>query len=467
MIELSIPLPLRRYCNGAERVPLEPTTVGEALTQLIDKYPDIEPLLMAPDGGLRPFVNIFVSGEDIRLRDGLETDLKSTDELEILPAIAGGSEALERDRPASDGVSLVTPDECDASSDNPVLIDVRTDEEWRLGYIPNAEHIDRGFLELRIDQVVADKTRMIVCYCQSGVRSKLAAQTLINMGYGRTVSLDGGIERWKAEGRNLEVPPRVSDEMAARYQRHLTIPEVGAEGQVKLANARVAVIGMGGLGCPVSTYLAAAGVGHIGLVDDDDIDLSNLQRQFLYTPDMVGRSKAMSAEAELARFNPTISFQPLKARLDDGNIRDIFESYDLIVDCTDNFTARYLINDEAVHQGKPVVHGAVYRFDAQVSVFGLDDGPCYRCFLPEPPPPELAPSCADAGVLGVLPGVAGLLMATEAIKVIVGFGEALSGRMLCYEAKSGSVREVKFPRDPNCSVCSERQNAFAADQSEV
>lgn len=453
MVEIRIPMPLRRYAEGTASVELDAGTIGTALDALTERYPQLRPYLFASAGQLRPFVNLFVDGEDIRMLDGLETPLAPRGTVEILPAIAGGSGVVHWQETIAPSVTMLTPASLAHLAGDPVLVDVRSGEEWAQGYLPGAIHIDRGFLEMRIADVVRDPERAIVCYCQSGARSQLAASALAGMGYVHVYSLDGGIERWKEEDRAITVPERLSPEYRQRYQRHLAIPEVGEAGQAKLARGRVAIVGLGGLGCPLSIYLAAAGVGTLALIDNDRVDLSNLQRQILYTPDIVGRPKAACAEAVLARFNPALTLVPIDTRLDERQAPALFAHYDVIVDCTDNFSARYVINDAAVAVGKPVVHGAVYRFDAQVSVFGLPDGPCYRCFLPEPPPPELAPSCAEAGVLGVLPGTAAMLMATETLKLLAGFGEPLSGRMSCYDALSGSFREIRFRRNLQCPQC--------------
>ncbi len=335
-----------------------------------------------------------------------------------------------------------------------VLVDVRENDEHREGHLPQALHIPRGFLEMQAEKRLPDKDAPIVCYCAGGVRSLFAAETLRSLGYRDVRSLAGGYKAWKTAGLPTEKPFALSDAQRRRYLRHLSIPEVGLAGQGKLLQARVLMIGAGGLGCPAAIYLAAAGVGRLGIVDFDNVDESNLQRQILHTTDRVGTPKIASATLAIQALNPDVEVVPFEERLDSSNVERIFEGWDLVVDGSDNFPTRYLINDACVRFGLPCVHGSVYRFDGQVSVFAPGrGGPCYRCLYPEPPPPELAPSCADAGVLGVLPGVVGLLQAIETIKLIIGVGNPLIGRLLAYDALAASFNEFKLRRNASCGVC--------------
>ena len=298
-----------------------------------------------------------------------------------------------------------------------------------------------------------NRATRIVCYCQSGVRSLFAAQTLGYLGYSQILSLTGGLQRWKDEGRQIVMPAVLDDADRARYVRHLTIPEIGEEGQRRLLDARVLMVGAGGLGCPAALYLAAAGVGTLGIVDNDFVDVSNLQRQILHRTDGIGQLKTESARQTLLALNPRLKVELFSERLAEERIDVIFSGFDLIVDGSDNFATRYLINDAAVRVGLPVVSGSVYRFEGQVGVFSATEGPCYRCLYPAPPPPDLAPSCADGGVLGVVPGVIGVLQATEALKLILGIGRPLLGRSLRFDALAGSIRELRFRKDPACACC--------------
>jgi len=335
------------------------------------------------------------------------------------------------------------------------LIDVREKDEADQGMIPGAAHVPRGFLELRIEGLVPDRRAPIVAYCASGNRSLLAADGLRQLGYENVVSMAGGFTRWREEGLPVSTPPRLTEAQRRRYARHLTIPEVGEAGQLKLLGARVLLVGAGGLGCPAAYYLAAAGVGVLGVVDFDKVDESNLQRQILHTVDRVGTSKTESARRSLLALNPGIEVVPIEARLSSANVESLFKDYDVVVDGSDNFPTRYLVNDACVLLGKPNVHGSVYRFEGQVTVFHPPAGPCYRCLFPEPPPAELAPSCAEAGVLGVLPGVVGLLEAIETIKLILGAGESLVGRLLHYDALKAEFRTLRVRREPTCRYCSD------------
>jgi len=345
-----------------------------------------------------------------------------------------------------------------------VLVDVREEHEWNAGHLPGAVHVPRGYLESRIEGVVADRDAHLVVYCASGQRSALAAHTLGELlGYRHVQSLNGGITLWKDRGFEVDVPRPLSDEQRERYSRHLLIPEIGAEGQQKLLESRVLLLGAGGLGAPTALYLAAAGVGTLGIVDNDVVDLSNLQRQVIHTTDRIGVAKVDSAEETIRALNPGVEVVKYPVRLDASNVMEILEGYDVVVDGLDNFPSRYLINDASVRLGVPVVSASILGFDGQLSVFAPHDGPCYRCLYPVPPPAELAPSCGANGVLGVLPGTMGLLQATEVVKLVVGAGEPLIGRLLLYEALGATFTELKVRRDPECPVCS-RDPAEISDE---
>jgi len=336
-----------------------------------------------------------------------------------------------------------------------VLVDVRETEEWDRGHIPGAVHVPRGYLESRIDAAVGDRDQRVILYCASGQRSALAAHTLSGLlGYANVASMTGGITLWKDRGYKVDVPKVLSSEQKERYGRHLLLPEIGAEGQAKLLDAKVLLLGAGGLGSPTALYLAAAGVGTLGIVDDDDVDLSNLQRQVIHTTRTVGTPKVDSAEAAIAALNPDVRVVKYPVRLDSSSIMEIIDGYDVIVDGVDNFPTRYLLNDATVRLGIPVVSASILGFDGQLSVFAPYDGPCYRCLYPVPPPAELAPSCGANGVLGVLPGTMGLLQATEVVKLVTGIGEPLIGRLLLYEALGATFTELKVRRDPDCAICS-------------
>ena len=342
------------------------------------------------------------------------------------------------------------------SIDPPLLVDVREQDEWNEGHLPGAVHIPRGNLESRIERAAPDRSGSIVLYCQSGNRSVFAAKTLEELGYENVVSLAGGFTDWKRNGFPTRLPRVLDAEKRSRYSRHLLIPEVGEEGQLKLLESRVLLVGAGGLGSPASLYLAAAGVGRLGIVDDDRVDASNLQRQIAHSTESLGEWKADSAKRTLEALNPDVEVVTYKERLTSENVdRILADGWDVIVDGADNFPTRYLVNDASVFNDIPVVHGSIYRFEGQVTVFKPHEGPCYRCLFPQPPPPELAPSCAEGGVLGVLPGIIGSLQANEALKLALGIGESLSGRLLLFDALSTEFSEVTLRRDPNCPVCGE------------
>jgi sulfur-carrier protein adenylyltransferase/sulfurtransferase len=365
---------------------------------------------------------------------------------------------------ASEGARLLESDE------QPLFLDVREADEWDQGIIPGALHIPRGNLESRVEGLVPDRDRSIVAYCSAGNRSAFAAKTLEELGYENVVSLAGGFTDWKRNGFPTELPRSLDEQQRGRYSRHLLIPEVGEEGQLRLLDSRILLIGAGGLGSPASLYLAAAGVGTLGIVDDDFVDATNLQRQIVHSTERLGEPKAESAKRTIEALNPDVTVKTFQERLTSENVdRILGEGWDVIVDGADNFPTRYLLNDASVWHGIPVVHGSIFRFEGQVTVFkpgrGASDagearvahpetrGPCYRCLFPQPPAPELAPSCAEGGVLGVLPGVVGSIQATEALKLALGIGEPLIGRLLLFDALAESFTEVSLRRDPSCPVC--------------
>jgi sulfur-carrier protein adenylyltransferase/sulfurtransferase len=337
-----------------------------------------------------------------------------------------------------------------------VVVDVREQDEWDEGHIPGAVHIPRGYLESRIERAAPHLSGQVLLYCSAGNRSAFAAKTLEEMGYEDVVSLAGGFTDWKRNGFPIELQSGLDAPRRARYSRHLLIPEVGEQGQLKLLDSKVLLIGAGGLGSPASLYLAAAGVGRIGIVDADVVDESNLQRQIVHSTDRLGEAKVDSARRTIEALNPDVQVVSYKERLTSENVERILaDGWDVIVDGADNFPTRYLVNDASVWHGIPVVHGSIYRFEGQVTVFQPGAGPCYRCLFPAPPPPELAPSCAEGGVLGVLPGVIGSLQANEALKLALGIGESLVGRLLLFDALAAEFTEVKLRRDPDCPVCGE------------
>ena len=333
-----------------------------------------------------------------------------------------------------------------------VLLDVREPDEYSQGAVPDSIHISRGQLESSIENRIPDKVTSLVVMCAGGARSAFAAKTLTELGYANVVSMDGGFNAWKDEGRPWVLPVTLSPEQRNRYQRHLLIPEVGEAGQLKMLGAKVLCLGAGGLGSPAALYLAAAGVGTLGIVDMDVVDASNLQRQILHNTDRIGDRKVDSAKKTLTALNPDVNVVTHDVRLDASNIVEIIGGYDIVVDGTDNFPVRYMLNDASVKLGIPVVHGSIFRFEGQVTVFDPQNGPTYRDMLPEPPPPELAPSCAEAGVLGVLPGIVGSIQALEAIKLILGHGDSLVGRLLAFDAAAMEFHEFRLNVDPKNQV---------------
>ncbi|MFN8221980.1 MAG: molybdopterin-synthase adenylyltransferase MoeB [Gaiellales bacterium] len=342
------------------------------------------------------------------------------------------------------------------AGDAPLVLDVREVDEWQEGHVPDALHVPRGNLESRIEALLPDKDVEIAVICAGGARSAFAAKSLAELGYANVTSVAGGFSDWKRNGFAYTTPRILTPAQRSRYARHLLIPEVGEKGQQRLLESRVLLIGAGGLGSPASLYLAAAGVGTIGIVDGDVVDDSNLQRQIVHSSNTLGEPKVHSAKRTLQALNPDVHVEAYEERISSENIERILQDrWDVIVDGTDNFPTRYLLNDASVWHQIPVVHGSIYRFEGQVTVFDPRTGPCYRCLYPSPPPPELAPSCAEGGVLGVLPGIVGSLQASEALKLLLGVGESLAGRLLLFDALHTTFDEVAIKRNPACPVCGE------------
>jgi sulfur-carrier protein adenylyltransferase/sulfurtransferase len=366
-------------------------------------------------------------------------------------------------------VAEVDPSEVQPLINNGVaIIDVREGEEFAAGHLPGAKHVPRGYLESRIDNAVPDRSQRVILYCATGQRSALAAHTLMTeLGFARVESMTGGITLWKDRGYAVDVPQSLTAEQRERYSRHVLVPEVGLEGQLKLLEAKVLLLGAGGLGSPTALYLAAAGVGTLGIVDDDVVDLSNLQRQVIHSTSKIGIPKVDSAEQVIHDLNPDVNVVKYQTRLDASNIMEIIDGYDIIVDGVDNFPTRYLLNDASVRLKIPVVSAAILGFEGQLSIFAPYEGPCYRCLFRQPPPAELAPSCGANGVLGVLPGTMGLLQATEVIKLITGSGDPLIGRLLMYDALEATTTELKVRRDPECPICSRDPDEIADDEMGV
>ncbi len=366
----------------------------------------------------------------------------------------GYRELLARVKEEIEEISSIEAKERLESSESPLFVDVREVDEWEEGHIPGAIYTGRGRLEQRIEGLVPDKERALVVYCSAGSRSAFAAKALGDLGYENVVNLAGGFSDWKRNGFEVTIPRVLSSEQRSRYSRHLLIPEVGEDGQQRLLDARVLLVGAGGLGSPASLYLAAAGIGKLGIVDADVVDESNLQRQIVHATDRIGEPKVISAKRTVEALNPDVRVVPFQERLTSENIdRILGDGWDVIVDGADNFPTRYLVNDASVWQGIPVVHGSIFRFEGQVTVFAPGAGPCYRCLFPQPPPPELAPSCAEGGVLGVLPGIIGSIQANETLKLILDRGDTLAGRLLLFDALGTTLDEVTVRRDPECPVC--------------
>ncbi len=344
-----------------------------------------------------------------------------------------------------------------------LLIDIREKDEVKSGSPTGAIRLSKGLLEMQIEHIVTNKEQDIFLLCASGNRSVISANSLVQMGYENVFSVQGGFKGWKDSGLPFEVPETLNESDYERYKRHLLIPEIGEEGQTKLLNSKVLVVGAGGIGSPVALYLAAAGIGTLAIIDDDIVDKTNLQRQILHTNDSVGTSKVGSAKKRLEALNPDINVITYEERLTRENVDHIIGAYDVVLDGTDNFNTRYLINDACVKHKVPNVHGSVFQFEGQVSTFWPakdDTSPCYRCLYPAPPPPELAPSCAEAGILGVLPGTIGLLCATETIKIIIGFGELLTGKLLVYNAADWEFDIFDVQKDASCKYCNNKETEY-------
>jgi len=353
-------------------------------------------------------------------------------------------------------ISVQEADELLKKNGKYLLLDVREKDEYREGHLEGALSLPRGFLEIKIESAVPDKSTPILAYCAGGVRSLLAANALKEMGYQDVISMSGGYTAWKTAGYNWVQDHQFSPEQVTRYSRHFLLPEVGEEGQAKLLQAKVLMVGAGGLGSPSAYYLAAAGVGTLGIIDNDVVDLSNLQRQILHTNDRIGMPKTESAKLTIQALNPDVRVIPFQQKLTSQNIMEIIKDYDIVVDGCDNFPTRYLVNDACVLTKKPNVHGSIFQFEGQASVFYPGKGPCYRCLYPEPPPADMAPSCQEAGVLGVLPGLIGVIQALETIKLILGKGDTLVGRLLCFNTLTMEINTLKLMADPACPMCGEK-----------
>ncbi len=337
-----------------------------------------------------------------------------------------------------------------------LLLDVREKEEYREGHLEESVSLPRGFLEIKVETTVPDKSTPVIAYCAGGVRSLLAAKDMKEMGYSEVISMSGGYSAWKAAGFKEVQDRQFTPEQLSRYSRHFLLPEVGEEGQAKLLDAKVLIVGAGGLGSPSAYYLAAAGIGTMGIVDHDVVDMSNLQRQILHNNDRVGQPKTESAKQTIQALNPDVRVITYQDKLTSANVMDIIKDYEIIVDGCDNFPTRYLVNDACVIANKPNVHGSIFQFEGQASVFDPANGPCYRCLYPEPPPPGMAPSCAEAGVLGVLPGLIGCIQALETIKLVLGKGDTLVGKLLCFNTLTMEIMTLNLKKDPDCPVCSEK-----------
>ena len=337
-----------------------------------------------------------------------------------------------------------------------IVLDVREREEYREGHLDGAVSLPRGFLEIKVESTIPDKNTPIIAYCAGGTRSLLAAKVMKEMGYQNVISMSGGYSAWKTAGYKWVQDRQFTQEQATRYSRHFLLPEVGEEGQAKLLDAKVLLVGAGGLGSPAAYYLGAAGVGTLGIVDNDVVDLSNLQRQILHTNDRIGKPKTESAKQTIQALNPDVRVVPYQEKLTSQNIMRIIEDYDIIVDGCDNFPTRYLVNDACFLAKKPNVHGSIFQFEGQATVFYPRKGPCYRCLYPEPPPPDMAPSCQEAGVLGVLPGLIGVIQALETIKLIIGKGDPLVGKLLCFNTLGMDINTLMLKRDPACPLCGDK-----------
>src|SRR3954451_14817116 len=364
-------------------------------------------------------------------------------------------------------ITEIQPEDAEGRLGQATFVDVREQDEHDQGTIPGSVFIPRGHLESQAETKLLDRDQPVVVYCAGGNRSAFAAETLSALGFTDVVSMSGGFGRWKNEGRPWITPQTLTAEQRDRYGRHILLPEVGEAGQQKLLESRVLLLGAGGLGSPAALYLAAAGVGTLGIVDMDVVDASNLQRQILHNMERVGERKVDSAKKTLTAINPDVDVVTYDVRFGADNILSILDGYDVVVDGTANFPTRYLLNDASLLKRIPVVHGSIFRFEGQVTVFDPYNGPCYRCLLPEPPPAELAPSCGEAGVLGVLPGIVGSVQALEAIKVLLDLGDPLVGRLLAYDALEQSFRTFKVRRDPACPACGPDAQIVIADYDDL
>jgi molybdopterin/thiamine biosynthesis adenylyltransferase/rhodanese-related sulfurtransferase len=366
--------------------------------------------------------------------------------------VAATAEPIERIKGRIQLISRERAQEEIASGDA-LLIDVREPNEWDEAHLAEAQHVPQGELLEHIDELAPDTDQRVLLYCRTDNRSSRAADALQSLGYGNVGVIEEGIVGWLDAELPVIAKHALTKDQRMRYSRHTLLPEVGVEGQVKLLESKVLLLGAGGLGAPSALYLAAAGIGTIGIVDDDVVDESNLQRQVIHSTHRVGEPKTASAKATIEALNPDVDVIEHNIRLDASNILDVIEPYDIVVDGADNFPTRYLLNDASVRLGKPVVSASILGFEGQISTFVPFEGPCYRCLFPTPPPPELAPSCGANGVLGVMAGVMGLLQANEVVKLAAGIGEPLVGRLLLYESLGTRFTELKIQRDPDCPIC--------------
>lgn len=462
-----IPTTLRRLTANQSKVDVGGATVSEALDALEAAHPGFNSRLFDASGQVKRFINVFVGDDEIRTLQGLDTPVRASDKISIVPAMAGGNGArlsrdqlLARIRAEVNEIHPRQVHEWLRQGQEVDVIDIREHDEWVQGHLPGAHHLSRSYLELQIEALEPDREAAIVLYCAGGVRSLLAAHNLQELGYNQVYSMRGGFNGWKNAGLDFDVPRFLRPDQRERYARHLILPDLGESGQIKLLDARVLLIGAGGLGSPAALYLAAAGVGTLGIIDYDDVDRSNLQRQILHGESTVGQPKVESASQRLKDLNPDVHVIGYRQPLAADNALEIMRGYDVVLNGSDNFPTRYLVNDACHFLGIPLVDASIFMFEGQVTVYrpedpahGIEGGPCYRCLYPDPPPPGEVPSCAEAGVLGVLPGIVGSIQAVEAIKLITGIGEPLVGRLLMYDALDQSFRSLNVQRDPTCPLC--------------